>query len=147
MGNDSHIVVSHKLYGFQGCVGGRFVVMNEPIVVEPKSRSFFVAYFLSSDSKRHSKNQELTVVLVGTNSPWTVPFASKKTKQWTCSLLNSGPALLFFCVARGDCGFFYCDDCCFVSLKSHVYASLLLIISQDLGNKLRGSAAHVQIFW
>jgi hypothetical protein len=34
MGNDNH-VVSHKLYGFQGLVGGR-IVMMEPVVVAPK---------------------------------------------------------------------------------------------------------------
>jgi hypothetical protein len=40
MGNDNHVVVSHKLCGFQGCVGGRVVVMKEPVVVAPKFRSF-----------------------------------------------------------------------------------------------------------
>jgi hypothetical protein len=40
MGNDNHVVVSHKLCGFQGRVGGRVVVMKEPVVVAPKLRSF-----------------------------------------------------------------------------------------------------------
>jgi hypothetical protein len=32
--------VSHKLYGFQGCVGRRIVVMKEPVVDAPKFLSF-----------------------------------------------------------------------------------------------------------
>jgi hypothetical protein len=40
MGNDNHVVVSHKLCGFQGSVGGRVVVMKEPVVVAPMFRSF-----------------------------------------------------------------------------------------------------------
>jgi hypothetical protein len=39
MWNDNHVVVSHKLCGFQGRVGGR-VVMMEPVVVAPKFWSF-----------------------------------------------------------------------------------------------------------
>jgi hypothetical protein len=45
MGNDNHVVVSHKLCGFQGCVGRRLVVMKEPIVVVPKFRSFLSHIF------------------------------------------------------------------------------------------------------
>jgi hypothetical protein len=33
MGNDNHVVVSHKLCGFQGPFGGRVVMMKEPVVV------------------------------------------------------------------------------------------------------------------
>jgi hypothetical protein len=40
MENDSHVVVSHKLCGFQGSVGGR-VVMKEPVVVAPVFRRTF----------------------------------------------------------------------------------------------------------
>jgi hypothetical protein len=39
MGNNNH-VVSHKLCGFQGCVGRHIVVMKKPVVVAPKFRSF-----------------------------------------------------------------------------------------------------------
>jgi hypothetical protein len=35
MGNDNH-VVSHKLCGFQGRVGGFIVMMKEPVVIVPK---------------------------------------------------------------------------------------------------------------
>jgi hypothetical protein len=40
MGNDNHVVVSHKLCGFQGHVGRHDVMMKEPVVVVPKFRSF-----------------------------------------------------------------------------------------------------------
>jgi hypothetical protein len=40
MGNDNHVVVSHKLCDFQGRVGGHVVVMKEPVVVVSKFRSF-----------------------------------------------------------------------------------------------------------
>jgi hypothetical protein len=38
MGNENN-VVSHKLCGFQGRVGGRIVVQKEPVVVAPKFQS------------------------------------------------------------------------------------------------------------
>jgi hypothetical protein len=40
MRNDNHVVVSHKLCGFQGHVGGHTVMMKEPVVVAPKFWSF-----------------------------------------------------------------------------------------------------------
>jgi hypothetical protein len=40
MRNDNHVVVSHKLRWFQGHVGGRDVVLREPVVVAPKFPSF-----------------------------------------------------------------------------------------------------------
>jgi hypothetical protein len=40
MGNDNHVVVSHKLCGFQGRVGGLVVVMKESVVVASKFWSF-----------------------------------------------------------------------------------------------------------
>jgi hypothetical protein len=39
MGNDNHVVVSHKPFGFNGHVGGH-VLKKEPVVVLPKFRSF-----------------------------------------------------------------------------------------------------------
>jgi hypothetical protein len=39
MGNDNHVDVSHKLCGFQGCLGGQVVVM-EPVVFAPKFQAF-----------------------------------------------------------------------------------------------------------
>jgi hypothetical protein len=40
MGNDNHVVVSHKLCGFHGRAGGRVVMMKEQVVVVPKFLSF-----------------------------------------------------------------------------------------------------------
>jgi hypothetical protein len=45
MGNDNHVVLSHKLCGFQGHVGGCVLVMKEPDVVVPKFRSFLSHIF------------------------------------------------------------------------------------------------------
>jgi hypothetical protein len=40
MGNDNHVVVSHKLCGFRGRVCDRVVIMKERVVIGPKFRSF-----------------------------------------------------------------------------------------------------------
>jgi hypothetical protein len=40
MGSNNHVVVRHKLCGFQGCVSRHVVVMKEPVVVAPKFWSF-----------------------------------------------------------------------------------------------------------
>jgi hypothetical protein len=40
LGNNDHVVVSHKFCGFQGHVGGYVVVMKEPVVVATKLQSF-----------------------------------------------------------------------------------------------------------
>jgi hypothetical protein len=40
MGNNNHVVVSHKLCGFKGSVGRCLVMMKEPVVVAPKFQSF-----------------------------------------------------------------------------------------------------------
>jgi hypothetical protein len=48
MGNDNHVVVSHKLCGFQGFVGGLVVVIKEPVVVAPKFRSSLMHIFSQS---------------------------------------------------------------------------------------------------
>jgi hypothetical protein len=40
MGNNNHVVLSHKLCVFLGCVDGRIVMMQEPAVVVPKFWSF-----------------------------------------------------------------------------------------------------------
>jgi hypothetical protein len=44
MGNDNH-VVSHKLCGFQGHVGGHIVMLKEAVVVAPKFQSFSLHIF------------------------------------------------------------------------------------------------------
>jgi hypothetical protein len=45
MGNENHVVVGHKLCGFQGHVGRRIVVMKESVVVAPKFWSFSLHIF------------------------------------------------------------------------------------------------------
>jgi hypothetical protein len=110
MGNDNHAVVSHKLCGFQGRVGGRVVVMKEPVVVAPKFRGFRRTISLKGPKTSQYKS-ELTVVLGGTNSRRTMPYASKKTMNVLFVELRTCRA--FF--PLGDCGLFHCYDCCFVS--------------------------------
>jgi hypothetical protein len=111
MGNNNHVVVSLKLCGFQGRVGGRIVVMKEPIVVAPKFRPFSSHIFFQASQNvtvkvrddRSVRRNKFTV-----NNPLHV---EKKTvsmlyvELWTCHA--------FF--ALGDCGLFHYDDCCFVS--------------------------------
>jgi hypothetical protein len=76
MGNDNHVVVSHKPCGFQGRVGGR-IVMKKPVVVAPKFRSFLLHIF-SQASQNITIKVGVTIVLGGTNARWTIPFTSKK---------------------------------------------------------------------
>jgi hypothetical protein len=45
MENDNHVVVSHKLCGFQGHVGRGVVMMKEPVVIVPMFRSFLSHIF------------------------------------------------------------------------------------------------------
>jgi hypothetical protein len=45
MGNDNHVVISHKVCGFQGRVGRHVVMMKEPVVVAPKFWSFSLHIF------------------------------------------------------------------------------------------------------
>jgi hypothetical protein len=45
MGNNNHVVVSHKLCCFQGCVGEHVVIMKEPAAVVPKFRSLLSHIF------------------------------------------------------------------------------------------------------
>jgi hypothetical protein len=79
MGTNSHIVVSHKLCGFQGFVGGR-VVMMEPVVVAPKFRAFS-SHILSPASQNITIKSELTTVLEGTNSREQSSSRPKKTNE------------------------------------------------------------------
>jgi hypothetical protein len=110
MGKDNHVVVSHKLFGFQGHVGGCIVVMKEPVVVVPKLW-FFSLHIFSQVSQNvtaevrvdHSFRKNRFMV----NSPLHV----KKNNEHTVVGLRSCHAIF----ALGDCGLFHCDDCCFVS--------------------------------
>jgi hypothetical protein len=55
MGNDNNVVFSHKLCGFQCCVGGHVVLMKEAVVVAPKFRSFS-SHILSQASQNITEN-------------------------------------------------------------------------------------------
>jgi hypothetical protein len=50
MRNENHVVVSHKLCGFQECVGERVVMLKEQVVVVLKFRSFS-SYIFSEASQ------------------------------------------------------------------------------------------------
>jgi hypothetical protein len=67
MGNENHVFGSHKLSGFQGHVGGRVVVMKEPVVVAPQFQPFS-SHIFSQVSQNVTVKSELTIVLGGTNS-------------------------------------------------------------------------------
>jgi hypothetical protein len=96
MGNNNHVVVSHKLCSFQGCVGKYIVAMKEPVVVAPKFRSFLSHIFSRA-------SQSITVKVRVDHSIRRNKFMvnnllsrqKKKKKQWACSLLNSRPAARF----------------------------------------------------
>jgi hypothetical protein len=109
MGNDNHDVVSHKLCGFQGSVGGHVLLM-EPVVVMPEFR-FFSSQIFSQASQNVTVKVELIIVLGGTNSQRTIPITLKKTISMLFVELQTCHA--FF--ALGDCGLLHCNNCCFVS--------------------------------
>jgi hypothetical protein len=50
-GNDNRVAVSHKPCGFQGRMGGRVVMMKEPVMVAPKFRSFSSHIFSQASQK------------------------------------------------------------------------------------------------
>jgi hypothetical protein len=56
MGSNNHVVVSHKLSGFQGRVGRRVVMMKEAVVV---ARNF--RYFSSHIFSQASQNVTIKV--------------------------------------------------------------------------------------
>jgi hypothetical protein len=109
MGNDNHVVVSHKLYGFQGRVG-RHVMKKEPVVVAPK-------FWLFSSHIFSQASQNITVkVRVDrsvTRNKFTVnnPIHVETNNDHALCLTPDLPCLF----ALGDCGLFHFDDCCFVS--------------------------------
>jgi hypothetical protein len=96
---------------FQGRVDGCVVVMNEPVVGAPKFRPFSSHIFSQASQNvtvkfrvdRNVRRNKFTV-----NNPLHV---EKKTMSMLFVELWTYRA--FF--ALGDCGFFHCDDCCFVS--------------------------------
>jgi hypothetical protein len=109
MGNDNHVVVSHNLCGFQGCVGGRVVVMKEPVVVVPKFRSFSPHIF-SQASQNITVKVRVHHSVRGNKFTVNNPLPVEKT-----SMLFAEPTTCFAFFALGDCGLVHCNYCCFVS--------------------------------
>jgi hypothetical protein len=106
MGNDNHVVVSHKLCGFQGRVSRHIVVMKEPVVsfsshISPQA-SQNVTVQVKARVDRGVRGNKFTV-----NNPLHIE------KTMGILFVELQTYRTFF--ALGDCGLFHCDDCCFVS--------------------------------
>jgi hypothetical protein len=92
--------------GFQGHVGGRVVVMKEPVVVAPKFWSTSSHIFPQASQNVTVKVQVDRSVRRNkfmVNSPLHV---GKKTMSMLFVELQTCCAVF----ALGDCGLFYCDD-------------------------------------
>jgi hypothetical protein len=111
MGNDNHVVVSHKLCGFQGRVGGRVVMVMEPVVVAPKFRSFSPHIF-SQSSQNGTVKVRVDRSVRRNGSTVNNPLQVEK-KAMSMLLVELRTCRAF--VALDDCGLFHCDDCCFVA--------------------------------
>jgi hypothetical protein len=104
MGIDNH-VVSYKLCGFQGCAGGRIVMMEKPVVVAPKFHSF--SFHIFSQVSQNVRVKVRVRRCVGRRKK----FTTKKTMSML--FVDLWTYCTFF--ALGDCELFHCDNCCFVS--------------------------------
>jgi hypothetical protein len=110
MGNNNHVVVGHKLCGFQGCVGRRIVVIKEPVVVALKF--WFLPMHIFSQA-----SQNITVEVTVDHSVRRNKFTvnSHLHIEKTMSMLFNELRTCHTFFALGDCGLFYCSNCCFVS--------------------------------
>jgi hypothetical protein len=108
MGNDNHVVVSHKLCGFQGRVGGCVVMMKEPVLVAPKFQSFSSSEASQNVTVKVRVDRSVKRNKFMVNNPLHVG-----KKKMTMLFIELRTCRTFF--APGDCGFFYSDDCWFVS--------------------------------
>jgi hypothetical protein len=109
MGNNNHVFHSHKLCGFQGCVGGCVVMMKELVVFVPKFRSFSSHVF--------SEVSQNVTVRIGVDcsvrrNKFMVNSPLHVEKTMNMLFVELRTCCTFF--ALGDCGFFHCNDCCFV---------------------------------
>jgi hypothetical protein len=111
MWNDNHVVVSHKLCGFQGRLGGRVGMTKRPVLVAPKFRSF-LPYIFSQASQ--NVTLKVTVDRSVRRNKFTVnnPLHVEK-KTMIMLFVELWTYRAFF--ALDDRGLFHCDDCCFVS--------------------------------
>jgi hypothetical protein len=73
MGNNNHVVVSHRLV-FRDMWAGVLSWWRRHLWLRQSSRLFLCTFSLKG-LKRHSKSQELTIVLGRTNSWYNRPFA------------------------------------------------------------------------
>jgi hypothetical protein len=153
--------------GFQGNVGGRIVVMKEPVVVSPKFRSFSLHIFSRAFQNVTGK---VRVDCSVRRNKFTANNPLRAKKKMSMLFVELRTCRTIF--ALGDCGLLCCNDICFVSgsllkillfspvmileikvgsslafshISNHVYTLLLLIICQKSGNRLRDCVAHVQI--
>jgi hypothetical protein len=98
MGNDNHVVVSHKLCSFQGHVGGRLIMMKEPVVVASKFWSFSLHIF-------SQVSQNVTAKVSVDRSVWRNKYMMKKPihveKINEHALLNSRSAAPFLLLLIG----------------------------------------------
>jgi hypothetical protein len=113
IGKNNHVIVSHKLCGFQGCVGGRVVVMKELVVVSPKFRSFSLHIFSQA-------SQNITVKVRVDHSVRRNKFTVNnhlyiEKKQLACALLNSRPATSYFLLVIVGSSTALIIDYCFAS--------------------------------
>jgi hypothetical protein len=92
MGNNNHVVVSHKLCGLQGHIGGRVVLMKEPIAIAPKFWSFS-SHIFSQASQNVTVKVRVDCSVRRNRFTVNNPFHVKK--KLTCSLLNSRLATPF----------------------------------------------------
>jgi hypothetical protein len=170
MGNHNHAAVSHKLCGFQGHVSGHIVMMKEPNVVAPKFWSFLshvssqvfqnitVKVRVDCSVRRNTitVNNPLYIEKNNENSLCLTPDLLLLFCPWWLWDLPLRWLLLCFWIITVNPTSVTCYDprdtskiwvpVTFSRSSRHVYALLHLIICEELGNKFRSIAAHVQIF-
>jgi hypothetical protein len=167
MGNFNHVVVSHKLCGFQGHVGRHVVMMKELAVVAPKFGSFLSHIFSQVShsvtvkvrvdrSVRRKKRTVNNALHVGKNNEhalcWTLNLLCLFCSWWLWAL-SLRQLLLCFWIITINANFIIRYDprdksWALVSLlswlKTHVYAPLLLMICEAMQHMFKFS---LKIFW
>jgi hypothetical protein len=117
MGNDNHVVVSHKLCGFQGRVGG-CVVMMEPVVVAPKYQSF-PSHVLCQASQNVTERVKVRADRRGRRNKFAVNnplhIEGGGGGEQTMSMLFVELWIIRDFFALSHFGPFHSNDCCFVS--------------------------------
>jgi hypothetical protein len=87
MGNNNHVVVSHKLCGFQGHVGWHVVVMKEPVVT-----ASFLSHIFSQAPQNITVNVRVDRSVRRNKFMVNNPLHVEKKKEhalcWTTDLLR-----------------------------------------------------------